>query len=426
MTEPLDVVVIGAGFAGLIAARDLGKRGRSVLVLEARDRIGGRAYSRPFPGTVCPVELGGAWFDADWQTPMREEADRYGVEIADATPYQTTRWFTGGELREGLPVGRWQGGDLEKALIEMTLAARGLASASDEEVEALDVPLSAWLARLDLQSAVRDFIYGWASLMTGAHPDQFSALGTLQLIAHHGSAYSFYADMKHVIAHGTAALAEAIADDVASEIRLQTPVQAIHQTDSGVSVTIANGAVEARIAVLAVPLSAMGAIAFDPPFDQQRHEVMATGTICKMTKVWMLATGVPDRMLAAGWETPFYWLAADKRVNDAQLVVAFALNGAIDPKDTAALEQALRVYAPEAKVMAADSQDWVNDPWSRGGWMVGPAGSVTARSRDVNGQPHGRVFLAGSDVSPQFPGWIAGALFSGRAAAAEGDALLTT
>jgi monoamine oxidase len=419
MTESVDIVVVGAGFAGLVAARDLGQRDYNVLVLEARDRIGGRAYSRPFAGTVCPIELGGAWFDADWQTPMREEADRYGVEIAPATPYQTTRWFTGGELREGLPVPRWQGGDLEKALFEITLAARGLATAPADEIAAHDIPLSAWLKRIDPQPATRDFIYGWATLMTGAHPDQFSALGMLQLIAHHGSAYSFYADMKHVFAHGTAALAEAIADDVSGEIRLETPVTAIQQSASGVSVTTAHGAVDARAAVLAVPISAMGQIAHDPPFEPEWQQAIATGTICTMSKVWMLAAGVPDRMLASGWGTPFYWLAAEKRVDEAQLVVAFALEGSIDPTDTPALEDALQVYAPGANVLAAESHDWVGDPWSRGGWMVGPAGSATARRRDVNGHPHGRVCIAGSDVAGQFPGWIAGAIVSGRAAARE-------
>ena len=419
MAESVDVVVIGAGFAGLVAARDLGQRNQAVLVLEARDRIGGRAYSRPFSGTVTPIELGGAWFDADWQTPLREEADRYGVEIAPATPYQTARWFTDGELREGLPVPRWQGGDLEKALFEVNLAARSMAAATDEEIQSHDIPFSAWLTRLDIQPATRDFIYGWACLMTGAHPDRFSALGTLQLVAHHGSAYAFYADMKHVIAHGTATLAEAIADDVSGDIRLETPVTAIRQTEAGVSVTTAHGAVDARLAILAVPISAMGQIAFDPPFEPDRQQIIETGTICTMNKVWMLAAGVPDRMLGAGWGTPFYWLAAERRVDDAQLVVAFALAGTIDPSDTATLEQALRVYAPEARVLAAESHDWVGDPWSRGGWMVGPAGSATARKRDSNGQPHGRLLVAGSDVATQFPGWIAGAIVSGRAAALE-------
>jgi monoamine oxidase len=425
MAERFDIIVIGAGFAGLVAARDLGERGHRVVVLEARDRIGGRTYAPLFSGTQRPIELGGAWFDADWQTPMREEAGRYGVEIVSATPYQTTRWFTGGELRRGLPVDRWEGGDLDKTLFEITLAARGLASASQDELRAHDIPLSQWLGRLDPTPAVRDFIYGWTALMTGAHPDDFAALGMLQLVAHHGSAYAFYADLKHVFAHGTGALAYAIADDIPGEIRLQSPVHAISQSEAGVSVETASGTVEGRVAVLAVPVSVMGQITFAPPFDEEQQHTLEAGTVCQMTKVWMLASGVPDRMLAAGWNTPFYWLAADHQVDEGQLVVAFALQGSIDASDISALERALQIYVPEANVIAAQSHDWTADPWSRGGWMVLPAGRSGERSALLP-STHGRVFLAGSDVARQFAGWIAGAIASGREAAQEAAGMLGT
>ena len=76
MSGSVDVVVIGAGFAGLVAARNLKERGFKVMILEARDRVGGRTWSRPFPEAGRSVELGGAWFDANLQIPIREEAER--------------------------------------------------------------------------------------------------------------------------------------------------------------------------------------------------------------------------------------------------------------------------------------------------------------------------------------------------------------
>jgi hypothetical protein len=348
---------------------------------------------------------------------MREEAERYGVEIADATPYQTTRWFTGGELRSGLPVGRWDGGELEKTLFEITLAARSLTTASSEELRAHDIPVSAWLRQLNPAPAVRDFIYGWTSLMSGAHPDDHPMLSTLGLIAHHGSAYAFYADLKHVFANGTSSLAQAIAGDVPGEIRLDEPVLAIRQTEHGIRVETAHRAVEARGCILAIPVNTMAEVLLDPPFLPERLRALRQGSACTMTKVWMLATGVPERMLAAGWNTPFYWLAAEQLVGDGQLVVAFALQGSVDATDLGALEQALRAYAPEARVIAARSHDWVNDPFSCGGWMTEPPGWTTAGIPELIAAPHGRMLMAGSDVAPRFAGWIAGAIESGRVTA---------
>jgi monoamine oxidase len=417
VTETADIIVVGAGFAGLVAARDLGQRGHRVLVLEARDRIGGRAFYGQFPEAGRSVELGGAWFDAAWQTPMREEAERYGVEIADATPYQTTRWFTGGELRSGLPVGRWEGGELEKTLFEITLAARSLATATPEELRAHDIPVSAWLRQLHPAPAVRDFIYGWTSLMSGAHPDDHPMLSTLGLIAHHGSAYAFYADLKHVFARGTSSLAQAIAGDVPGEIHLDEPVHAIRQTERGIRVETVNRAVEAKGCILAVPINTMAQLLLDPPFAPERLRALRQGSACTMTKVWMLATGVPERMLAAGWNTPFYWLTAEQSVDERQLVVAFALQDSVDTTDLSALEQALRAYAPEARVIAARSHDWVNDPWACGGWMTDPPGWTATGIPELIAAPHGRILMAGSDVAPRFGGWIAGAIESGRVTA---------
>jgi monoamine oxidase len=422
----VDVVVIGAGFSGLVAARNLTQRGFKVIVLEARDRVGGRAWCRPFPEACRSVELGGAWFDANRQTQIREEAERYSIAIGPAADYQTGRWFLGGTLYDALPNEAVSAADLDAVMAEIARAARGLVMASPDEQRSHDVSISEWLGRLDISPAVRDLIYAQTSAMAGAAPHEHPMLAILQLVAQRGDGDSFALDERQVFPTGTTTLAEAIAGELSGTIRFNTPVRAVLQSTTRVTVETASGVCNAPFAILAVPINVMGQIEFDPPLEPTRYAALADGNACKVSKIWMVATGVPDRMFALGWDTSFCSLAAEGASGEAQVVVGFALKSMIDPSDTAALERALRVYAPQACILAATWHDWANDPWSRGGWMTEPPGWATSGVLDLLAQPHGRVLMAGSDIAPEFPGWIAGAIASGRAAAIEAEQRVTS
>ena len=97
----VDVIVVGAGLAGLRAARDLEEAGQTVVVLEARDRVGGRGYTAEMAGRL--VELGGSWFTPE-HTEVRAELERYGLGVRDYPEVVHARWLTDGQLRRGLPV----------------------------------------------------------------------------------------------------------------------------------------------------------------------------------------------------------------------------------------------------------------------------------------------------------------------------------
>jgi monoamine oxidase len=420
-----DAIVVGGGLAGLVAARELRRAGRLVRVLEARGRFGGRAWAAPFAGDGRLVELGGGWFDTRLQRPLRAEADRYGVRIAPSPSYGTARWHTGGALRSGFPVPPELGGDLERVIVAINAAGRAWTLASNEDVSVAD-----WLARLDPDPATRDFVYGWCGLMAGAGMDVTPVSALLGLVAETGTAFALFSDLAEVFADGTNALTDALAADLGCPAELDRPVVAVTQDADAVTVRTADGeSLRAAVCVLAVPINVLPRIALDPPLDADVHHALTEGHACRVTKVWMLATGVPDRMLAAGWGTPLHWLAAQEPAvetehGEAQLVVGFAVEGTLDVADAAAVEAALRAYAPQARVLATHSHDWNADPWARGGWLNAPVGWATRGIVERLSVPHGRVLFAGSDVAAEHPGWIAGAIASGHAEARTALALL--
>jgi monoamine oxidase len=421
--DSYDVIVIGGGFAGLTAARDLRRAGRSVLVLEARDRLGGRTWYRPFAHTETKVELGGTWVAERWQPHVAAEIARYALPVSQSPAGVSFRSAVAGQLLSGsAPVPLEEAMDFERGLFEVIAGARRIdfgAPLDRQPLADLDVPFADFLDALGLARSTREYLSAWAGFFFGCHPSEVSGLHVLSWVAGFDcSAWAWYAAITDKLGHGTLSLVEALVADGDAEIRLSSPVARIDQDGEAVRVTTRDGEqAAAPAAILATPLNTWHDVEFEPSLSEPKREAAAEGQTGHSVKVWALADGVPGNLVGVGWGGGLNWLSEEFALPEGRLLVGFGTSPELlDVSSRDEIERAIRQFAPDARVLAADAHDWNADEFSQGTWMAFRPGQVM-RFHSAFQEPEGRLAFAGSDLALGWAGWIDGAIETGARAA---------
>jgi monoamine oxidase len=426
LTRDTTVVVVGSGMAGLTAARDLADRGVSVTVLEARNRIGGRTYTRSFRGREdLRIEAGGAYVNLRDEHNLRREIERYRIEIADAAgSLREARFVVGGTLRRGLPVPPEQLGDLERVVVRLADDARRInpiVPLVDQPIADLDISIGEYLGRLELPAEAADFAAGAVAGFIQADQDRTSILQVLIAIQSCGGSpvETLFGTFGGTFANGIGELVEAMAAGL--DVRLGQHVTAIARDEHGVRIRTASGEeYTAGACVVATPAWTLGSIDFSPDLPEVKRQILTHEHHIKGVKKLYLVERAPVGVFGVGGVSArLQWLMEDRILPDGRAVlVGFGIGEELGTDDLAEAQADIEQFLPEATVVAVDVEDWYHDPLTRG--IVGFCPTGLGRSfADVLRRPEGPVAFAGSELPSGvlFYGWIEAAVDSGHAAA---------
>ncbi|MFG3410110.1 flavin monoamine oxidase family protein [Streptomyces sp. NPDC048142] len=415
-----DVIVIGAGFAGITAARELSEQGKRVLILEAQNRIGGRTWTKMFGGHL--IEMGGTWVDPATMPYIGAEITRYGIQLQEEGPIERLLLPTpGGPAEFDVAAGFARASSLREELFE------GSAQYFERPAEPLH--------RLDLlqsvdQKSLRDRLNelslspedelianGSPALLAGGS----SAQGALTMLAQHwqlagGNNTGWGNTVRWSMRGGTTGLLNAmLADSPNATLRLNSPVAAVVGAGRRQYVVLRSGATcSASAVIVAVPANAWRTIRFHPALPAA-HTAATTQGICvkNAKKLWIHARNGQGRFYAQAAEggPSIPWLQAGPATDQGQLYVGFSVDPNLDLSNHAQVSAAVQELGVDLDIMSVTSHDYGMDPFARGGWAYRKPGQLTNLYPEVL-EASGQVAFASGDVANGWSGYIDGAVES--------------
>jgi monoamine oxidase len=479
-TSRADVVVVGAGLAGISAARHLISHGIDVVVVEARDRVGGRTLNHAIDSSHI-VEVGGQWLGPEKNLPNRGLSDPADFPTDDAVTGQSHIW----ELAKSVGVGHYltynEGkyvdyrdghratysgripldtptGAAEAAEAILAIDQRCLTVPLDEPWRAPNaaewdgMTIHSWMDHGDtflgqpfaglLTKDGRQIVELAVESVFSAEPRDISMLHALFYVHAAGSFGSLVntnnGAQMYRLHGGSQLIAIRAAKQLGERLRLSSPVHAIEQTHRGVSVRGAGFEIKASRVIVAIPPTLAGRIDYAPAMPALRDQLtqrMPMGTVIKVQCVYDEPFWRADGLAGqATSDTGPVKITFDNSPPDATdkhgpgVLMGFiegsdgrrALSASPDERRRGVVSSFTRYYGAKAsKPTAYVEKSWAAEQWTRGCYAGYFGPGVWSDYGHALRAPVGRIHWAGTETATVWTGYMDGAVRSGERAADE-------
>jgi monoamine oxidase len=454
-TPSADVVVVGAGFAGLTAALKLVRAGRSVIVLEARDRVGGRALNQPIGGGE--VSERGATFVGPTQNHILALAKEFGVAkfptFNDGDNVYVNSQGQRSTYSDTGPLGTAPPDPL--ILPELTQAVLQLDQMSTEvpvdapwtasQVEDWDgQTLQTWIRDNSSTEAFRDLVPVATRPIFGGEPRDLSLLFVLFYIAASGNEQNPGTFERNFntrngaqmwrFAGGSQLLALKIAGRLGQRVVLRSPVERIVQGTAGVTVYARGLEVHGKRVIVAIPPTLAGRIEYKPKLPVERDQLtqrLPQGTLIKVTAVYNTPFWRDAGLngTAVSYTGPAN-VTFDDSPQDGSKGVIFGFVGGDEARrfmrqSTAARRAAVLANfttyfgSKAAHPSSYFETNWTSEEWTRGCPVAIPGPGTLLAYGPALRRPVGRIHWAGTETSTYWNGYMDGAIRSAERAARE-------
>jgi len=433
----VSVIVAGAGLAGLTAAYDLMSMGANVVVLDARDRVGGRVWTvhEGFADRQH-AEAGGDLIDEE-QSEIRELAGSLGLKLTRILRggFGYVRPDAAGRPRVLKPSST-RGWERLPSILAPWIKPYKLAEQRWDSPITADIArrsVAQWLDDMRADDDLRAMLTGLRGFFL-ADPEELSLIALVDQFASSGDLGRSHL---YRIVGGNSRLPGALADKLAGRVRLGSELVAVSIRGPHVNATVkqqrTTATMTADYLILALPASVLRRVPIVPALPAAQHQAIASLGYGRATKTLLQFDRrfwrAPGRPRAFGSPLPFgaLWEANEEQTAKPGILSLLAGGSASDATQTATVSEGIERFAGNlswlgtgnpARLLASRQIVWETDPHSRGGYaFFGP--SFDPALRDWLARPAGRLFFAGEHTSLRWQGYMNGAVESGRRAALE-------